>query len=408
MFKLIHSADWHCDPEKSEDVKIATDAIIKSLQEKKPNVHVIAGDIWNKRQVLNQDSAVKQARDAFIACANEAPTILIKGNNHHDNDGSLEVFRNLETRFPTFVTESVDSIILGKRHTGSIVAELTFPFSFKRYGEELWYNEEPQAIFHLLSYPEKGWFLKDKEGLSTDETNALILDEIKKIFMGFAAINAGLTIPKILVFHGNVAGTKLSNGQTLFGQDIIISKDYLELAQCDYIAGGHIHKSQGYYSGSIYHCNHGETEKKQINYVEIDNGKTTMQPIYLPSIPLSQHEAVYVQETGQILDAEQQGELFHEFTEDWIGAKLRIRISLTAEQSLVITDEMIEAKYPNAFEYKIERIIETTDEVRSEAIITATKLRDKLQVWSDSKAIPVNEEILQLADEVEQAVVIED
>jgi DNA repair exonuclease SbcCD nuclease subunit len=399
MFTLIHSADWHCDPEKYEDVKTATDAIIKSLQEKKPNAHVIAGDIWNKRQVLNQDSAVKQARDAFIACANEAPTILIKGNNHHDNDGSLEVFRNLDTKFPTFVTETIDSIILTKR---IMTDELSFVPATAQY-DGLY---DPQAIFHLLSYPEKGWFLKDKEGLSTDETNSLILDELKKIFIGFAAINTGLNIPKILVFHGNVAGSKLSNGQLLFGQEVFIPKEFIELAQCDYVAGGHIHKSQEYYSGSIFHVNHGETEKKQINYVEIDNGKTTMQPIYLPSIPLSQHNALYDQVSGEIFDADGQGELF-DTEPDWIGAKLRVRISLTAEQSLVVSDEMIQAKYPGAFEYKIERIIETTDEVRSEAIITATKLRDKVEIWGEAKSVETNEEILLLADEVEQAVVTE-
>jgi len=395
-FRLLHSADWHFDSEKLQDCKTATDAIITSLKSLDFNAHVIAGDIFNKRQVLNNDSAVSAAKEAFIHCANLAPTILIKGNEHHDNEGSLVVFRDLETNFPTYVTETIDSVILFRN---TVTHKLLFqPVNIVEGGD--W---KRSAIFHLLSYPEKGWFLKDKQGLSVDETNSLILEELRKIFMGFAALNAGLTIPKILVFHGNVVGSKLSNGQTLYGQDIHIPKEYFELAQCDYIAGGHIHKAQEYYSGSIYHCNHGETERKQINDVRIQNGIASMIPIILPSIPLADHKALYDQTTGKIIDAEAQGELFG--TEpDWIGAKLRIRITLTKEQDLVVTDEMIQAVYPGAFQYQIERTIETNQEVRAEAILEAEALRDKVTVWAQSKSIDIDDEIKAMADEVEQKV----
>ena len=413
MFKLLHSADWHFDVDKLPDCKTASDALIKITQEIKPHTFIIAGDIWNKRQVLNVDSAVKAAKETFIEIANLTPTILIKGNAAHDAEGSLELFRNLQTKYPVFVTEKVDSIILTKTMHIGIVGEKDFEFQFKSFASPIRDNEEVQAIFHLLSYPEKGWFLKDKEGLSTDESNMLILEELRKIFIGFGAINSTLTVPKILVFHGNIAGSRLSNGQTLFGQDIHIPKDYFDLAQCDIVCAGHIHAKQKigqniFYSGSIYHTNHGETEKKYILLHEISNGVKTTE-ILLPSIPLSQHTCTYNSTTGQIIDAlEHQGELFPEEAIDWEDAKLRIRITLTKEQNIAVTDQMIEARYPGAFIYQIERNIETIGEVRAEAIIAAERLRDKVQVWSDSKVIPIDEEILSMADSIETALATEE
>lgn len=406
MFKLIHTGDMHYDADKLEDCKTASDAILKSIRETNPQALVIAGDIFNKRQILNIDSAVKAAKETFIEIANLTPTILIKGNQSHDAEGSLELFKNLETKFPTFVTETIDSISL-------FYSAEKDKYVFRNATVSGDYEWEQKAIFHLFSYPEKGHFLKDKEGLSTDKTNQLVNNEIKKIFLGFAALNDGLTIPKILVFHGNIAGCKLSNGQVLVSQDIIIPSAYFDLAQCDVVCAAHIHAKQEvakhiWYSGSTYHCNHGETEKKYILQHEIDDTNVRTTEILLPSIPLSQHNVTYNQGTGLIVDeAYQQGELF-DTEPDWIGAKLRVRITLTQEQNLVVTDAMIEAKFPGAFGYKIERIVETNDEIRSETIVTANALRDKVNIWMESKSIPVDEEVFALADEVEQKVVTED
>jgi DNA repair exonuclease SbcCD nuclease subunit len=399
LFRFFHTADLHWSAKHLQECQKSHRFLGEKIDELKPNVLVIAGDWWNSPQELTDDSAANPSLHAFQELADKVPIVMIKGNRAHDDNGSLEVFKNMRTECDKFITESIATTFLTND---------PYPcFSDKRpFGAKI------LAIFHCFSYPEKGYFLKGKEGMSIDEANAAIIDEISKIMLGFAAINAEYPyIPSILVFHGNVKGCKISNGQTLISQDILIPTDVLELANCNYYAGGHIHKGQVldkegrmWYSGSTHHVTYGETEKKFFNSVMMDNGAGGMWPkvttIVFPSTPLAFHECRYDPENNELIDLLiDKGQPVER---DWEGADLRVQLHITENESILVTDDIVREFYPGAHEYKIERTKTANTRVRSQEIAGVKRLKDKFGIWMKDKGKEATPEMLELCDETEE------
>jgi exonuclease SbcD len=412
MLRIVHSADWHWEADKLDKCQASADFIFDQLRELKPDLHVIAGDYWNRRQMLTNSSAVIPALETMKLLADISPVILIYGNEAHDAAGSYEIFRDLDTEFPIFISSRAQAIWLASSGIFTTDAPTV-----------------PIALIHVFPYPTKSWFLAGKENVSIDESNLLIQDALRKIFTGFGAISMDAKCPVIFVGHCNVSGALLSSGQTLIGQDIMISKQDLLLARADYYALGHIHKAQEvgprmWYSGSIYHCNFGEVEKKSFNNVVVSiksvpprsfqtfggtqvpdtiHREVEVCQVEIPSRPLSLHECKYASDDDApwILVGDVDGSCT---AVDWEGAELRIRVHLTKEQSALVTDEDVKNVYPGAFSYQIERIIIPEERVRSGEITKAKTLSEKVEQWGSSiqKEIPL--EVYSLAAEVERMV----
>lgn len=395
-FSFFHTADLHWEGRAIEKCKASHQFISQSVDTLKPNVLVIAGDYWNSPQELAQDSAANPAIAAFRELADKVPIIMIKGNRAHDDYGSLEIFRTMQTAKSKYVTETIGTCFYNSQ-TGLIQNSDEVP---------------PDAIFHCFSYPEKGYFLRGKENLSIDEANAAILDEISKIMLGFAAINnAYPEAAHILVFHANIKDAKISNGQTLVSQDIIIPMSVLKLSQCDYYAGGHIHVGQklddegrAWYSGSTYHVNYGETEDKFFNRVHFApntrGGLALLVNSYLiPSTPLSFHECRYRSDTNSLVD--KLNDEGYEMGRDWTNADLRVRFTVFENESILVTDDLIRDFYPGAKSYKIERIKIANQRIRTQEIAAVKRLRDKCAVWLRAKNKETTPLILELCDETE-------
>jgi DNA repair exonuclease SbcCD nuclease subunit len=257
-----------------------------------------------------------------------------------------------------------------------------------------------KALIHFLPYPTKQWYLAGKENLSIDESNEAIQQGLRGILTGFGALSSGAQCPVILVAHCNVSGSILSTGQTLLGQDIMISKHDLALAGADYVALGHIHKRQEvgpnmWYAGSTYHNNFGETEKKSLNLVTVNPPHVvTVEEVSIPSRPLSLHECTY--EKGLILDENANDG-------DWIDADLRVRVTVAKEELELLTDEMIREKYLKAYTIQIERLVVPMERIRSTSIVRAQRLAEKVELWMKSIDKTPEPEILELANDVERS-----
>jgi exonuclease SbcD len=421
MLRIVHTADWHFEADKIDKCQASADFIVDKLQELKPDLHVIAGDYWNRRQTLTKLSAVIPALETMRQLAEISPIVLIYGNEAHDAAGSYEIFRNLDTAFPIYVTDRAETMLLMED------------------GGRIWFRAQPhrgvaganmtKAVLHLFPYPTKQWFLAGKENLSIDESNQIIQDALRKIFTGFGAVSMEAKCPVIFVGHCNVSGAILSSGQTLLGQDIMVSKHDLELARADYYALGHIHKAQSFgdriwYSGSTYHCNFGEVEKKSFNLLNFSEktipareflkfGGTqvpdkvvrtcSVDQIDIPSRPLSLHECEYVDGgLGPALS-----DVNGACTPcDWTDAELRIRVHLTKEQSRIVTDEDAKGMYPGAFSYQIERIITPEERIRSSEIVKAKTLPEKVLEWGNSIQKEIHPDVLTLAGDVERSVTL--
>lgn len=388
--RFIHLADIHNETKKSDKVRHSWNDILKYVIDRSTNIALIAGDFWNSPQEVSGDSATNPAIEMLQELANKCPVIIIKGNRQHDEYGSLEILGKLKTEYNICICESVATLGLYGHKL------LIYPFNMKT---------PPDLLVHCFSYPEKGYFLQSKKDMGIDEANEAIGQEIAHIFLGFAAIRSEYPeIPAITMFHGNVTGAKISNGQVLVSQDIIIPATTLKLAGSDYYALGHIHEWQKmlenmYYSGSIYHNNFGEVNPKKFIAGQFEGRQLSLEHITINSIPLSLHE-LYVNADGRFIDKEMNREAPFESI-DWKNAILRVRLSCTKEQRLIATDEVIKALYEGAKEYKIEYIQTTEERKRSDEISNVKHLRDKLLVYCKAKDKEVSAEALEFADKTE-------
>jgi exonuclease SbcD len=204
-----------------------------------------------------------------------------------------------------------------------------------------------------------------------------------------------------MVAHCLVSGAETSSGQILPGQEIVIGKQDLALAEADYYALGHVHMPQElgphmYYAGSTYHVNFGETEKKSFNLLELGKGRVEVSMIEIPSRRMALHEMRYDAATGTFSGESEDG--------DWVDAELRVRLYVTKEQASLVSDEDIRKRYPGAYSYKIEHLVIPEERVRTEMITKARSLREKITEWARVIEKQVPPSVLLLADELEQAV----
>ncbi|MDP2883709.1 MAG: metallophosphoesterase [Ignavibacteria bacterium] len=393
--RLVHTADWHWSEQQMEKCSASARFILQQLGSIKPDLHVIAGDYWDRRQMLASTSAVHPALAAMRSMANISPVAIVLGNSAHDAPGSLEIFRGLDTRYPIFVAERPATILMSHDDSGG-TAFRECPEDDTResaFGEAL-------ALVHLFPYPNKSYWLSGREAVSIDEATCCMRAAIQSVFARFAAVQHGFSGPKVVVGHCLLLGAATSSGQILPGQEIAIGKEDLAMIGADYYALGHIHMSQEiaprmWYAGSTYHVNFGETEMKSLNLVEFGNGRIDVNPIEIPSRRMALHEARFDAATGAIIDESQ--------TEDWTDAELRVRIHLAQEQASVITDDEIRKHYPGAHSCKIERLVIPEERVRTETIAGARTLREKVIEWGRTIEKALSPEVLALADEVEQA-----
>jgi len=385
MFKLVHIADLHWDQDKLEKCQTSAAFIEQKCFELKPDLIVIAGDLQNRRQYLAGSSAVLPMMKHIIALADCAPIAIVHGNAEHDPPGSLDFLSSLYTRHPVYVASRAETITLH---------EDDYHLWFKPHGGR---TGIAKAILHLFPYPTKQWFLAGKENLSINESNLLIQRAVKQIFSGFGAISLDAQCPVILVGHGNISGSKLCSGQDLISQDIMLSKHDLELARADVQCWGHIHECQEVaphilYSGSTYHNNWGETSRRFILLHEVERGSCQTTKIEIPSRALALHEAEWDLKSGWS----------DEGIRDWDDAALRIRVNLSKESSLLITDDQIKSNYPGAYSYQIERIITPTERTRSAEITKAKTLTEKVVEWGIVTKQEIKADVLTLAGEIEK------
>jgi exonuclease SbcD len=393
--RLVHTADWHWSEQQLEKCSASAAFILAQLESIRPDLHVIAGDYWDRRQVLASTSAVHPALDAMRAMANVSPVAIVLGNSMHDAPGSLEIFRGLDTRYPIFVAERPATVLLYRDEKGKTVFR-ECPEDDSRAAS----FQDALALVHFFPYPNKSFWLSGKEPVSIDEATVSMRGAIQSLFARFAALQRGFPGPKVLVAHCLVLGAQTFSGQILPGQEIALGKDDLAMIGADYYALGHIHMAQEigdhmWYAGSTYHINFGETEAKSFNVVEFGNGRMVVNQIEIPSRRMALHEARLDAATGAITDENQ--------TEDWSEAELRVRIHLTEEQASVVSNDEVRKHYPGAHSYKIERFVIPEERVRTETIVKARTLREKMIEWARSIEKQLSPAVLVLADDVEQA-----
>ena len=258
--KILHTADTHLGSlsgpirdgknARREDTLECMRAIARSAAEEKPDVTIIAGDLFNRSRVW-ADTALEDIEDAAVEfirplCEASEEVALLFGTMNHDNPKAYSVLRE--------ITRDLTNLHI---YTGPAVETL----------------HTKAGDLQILAMPgfDKGRlraFIPDADQ-ETENQNATAL--VNEIILGNAA-RLDPTIPSVLVAHYTVAGAEGESGQTfLAGQDIVILPQTIDSTNVDLATFGHIHKPQKLGSNTpAYYC--GSPNELTFNDEDIPHG----------------------------------------------------------------------------------------------------------------------------------------
>lgn len=262
--RVLHTGDLHIGnfpgPEENgenvrfKDICKCLDALVEGAQREKPDVAVIAGDIfhqarvWSDRGLKEQQTAVKFFRELGRIC----PVVVMRGTPNHDSE---EQFKTLESTF------SDD----GNVH---IVME---PQVVRIYtGRCGWVQ-----IACLPGF-DRGYYRAKHPGLSKEEENEVFTKAIEDMIIGLKAQCEADYGPTVLVSHYTITGCNMESGQTAFFSQFepVVYPATLAAADFDLVCFGHIHRPQQldgckntFYCGAISALNFNDEGQRRGYYI---------------------------------------------------------------------------------------------------------------------------------------------
>lgn len=231
--RILHTGDLHIGnfpgPEDNgenvrfKDICKCLDALVAGAKESKPDIAVIAGDIfhqarvWSDRGLKEQQTAVKFLRELERIC----PVVVMRGTPNHDSE---EQFKTLDSTF--YGDDSVH--IITEPDAGTYHS----------------YDGKKIQIACLPGF-DRGYYRAKHPGLSKEEENEVFTKAIEEMIIGLKAqCDAGS--PTVLVSHYTITGCNMESGQTAFFSQFepVVYPNTLAAADFDLVCFGHIHKPQ--------------------------------------------------------------------------------------------------------------------------------------------------------------------
>ena len=380
--EILATADWHLKDKDIEEAEKCLDFLIETARSEKVDLIINAGDTFDSQEIKLDSKAARLAVRVVSELADIAPVAIIIGTSSHDGK-SPEILRFAKGMFPVYVASMPEQI---------------FFFGHGFYKNMDGCTAKPDAIITLIPQPNKQFFQTNSGIADSDQE---IGNAMSGLFSGFGVQAEGFDCPHILVGHFNVSGAMLSNGQVRTGMDVEVSLEQIDLARPDLVALGHIHKSQKlgahtFYSGSLYHQNWGEMEPKGFYLHEfIDEELTSSRFIETPAKKLSRISFDYT--VGEItgIDAN--------VINGVKGTFARLDYKVWQDDADKIDKEAITEimKAAGALDVDIRIVRVPRQNVRSEAVLKADRLRDKIQKMAELKDEEVEWSILMKADSLE-------
>ncbi len=377
--KIIHIADIHSRDKDIEELEKCLNFVLETAEHEQPDLAIIAGDIYDSQDVKLDSLAAKRITRFVSGLADICPVAIVIGTPSHDGNAA-EVLRFVRANH--FVTVASKP-------------EQHYFYRGELYSKPPIGNIKTEAVVTLIPQPTKQYF----QGADHDISAAM-----SAVFMGFGATAAQHKCPHILVGHWNVSGAKLSNGQTLTGQEIDISVDQMMLANPDLICLGHIHLPQqlgdrAFFAGSLYAKDWGENHEHGFYVHDLDTGISRF--LGTPCKKMVRVQEDFTNGHGGIEDL-----AFlptPAFQSEWAGAIVRCDFKVYQDEAAKIDKENIREYFLGSgawdVDIRIIRIPRAT--VRSEKVLKLDTLRDKIREMAAIKEDQVCETILKKADMLE-------
>ncbi len=367
--RILHTADIHPRDKDVEELDKCLSFMVLAAQSEKVDLSIIAGDTFSLEATNKIDSpAFKLIISAVSALADIGPVFIIEGTPSHDG-AAPEILQYVKGKYPIHVTTKPEQV----------------------------YVKQHDVVLTLIPTFTKQYF---------QGTDQEIAQAMNAVFAGFGAQASEYDAPHVLVGHWNVAGSKLSTGQTLTGKDVDIPYDAMMLANPDLICLGHIHLPQqigdrAFYPGSLYPLTWGELEAKGFYIHELD-GKKLVESKFIetPIRKLIRVAENHAREEG----IEEFGYALYSFSnEDLKDAFVRADITVWQDEAAKIDKEQIKQFYLSggAIDADIRIIRVPRQTVRSESVLKVNSLRDKISALAELRDETVPESVLLKADLLE-------
>ena len=396
--RFVHVGDMHIDYDEKVKAKIqpSLNQILDFCKTNKVDAVIIPGDLTHRKQSYANHSGIPMLLDFLKKLSAEVGAIFItKGN--HDEPGSIALLHQLEANI--FAHEY--PVVLGVNFDGNECGAI----DLMRYDPPA---DDFDFIVSLMPYPNKAMFLSDT---SIDNNNAEFVEKFEDVFELVGTLTEDFRCPKILGFHGNVVGSRLSSGQTLQSQDIMVAPSTIEKAKADYYALNHIHLRQEIrpnmiYAGGIANFNWGETENKSFDVFEIgDLGVLSYIMPITTARPMVKLELEF--KDGEFFDTElachYKGYVFNDDNPEF-----RLRIKLHESDRPLITDIKVnELKDFFGSDVKIEfNIIPNERESRSEKIMNCLTLTDEVKEYGVVINEAVSDSVINKVETIQEGAIL--
>jgi DNA repair exonuclease SbcCD nuclease subunit len=357
--------------------------IAQDIAERGVDLCVHSGDIFERKSSPDERRAVAMWIQAITR---HAPMVIVKGN--HDAPLDLSLFEKLETDNPVIVEEGagvhyVNGFLLGCLAWPTKASVLAMaPDAVLSHAEgELIAGEALRNVLRGLGAQMEQWEPRcQREAVEW-------------------ANRASVPVPKILVAHAMVRGSRVSTGQPLVGCDFELGLEDLELAQADFCCLGHIHMPQDWthagktivYPGSPRRTTFGELEEKSYVIADFDGTGVTWQRIVTPCnamLHVDDEWGLWPEQTGgerAWLCGPPASELTDGGLKSIAGAEIRFRYEVSADfrdearaAAQVVRDEMLAL---GAASVQVEEVVKSAGTARAPEVAKARTLIDKLRAY---------------------------
>lgn len=379
--KVLHLADLHLRETDIEEATRCCEFIVGKADIESPKLIIIAGDIFDSQDVKLDSKAARLAVRFVSDLARIAPVVIVRGTLSHDGN-SPEILSLAFGIGKVYVATKPTQVYLYEENSLLEADEVAAVDP-----------DDIEAVITLIPTPTKQFF---QTGSDIKTSDVEIAEAMSAIFAGFGATAAKYKAPHVLVGHWNITGAYISETQILTGVDIEISKDQMALAAVDLYCMGHIHKPQQigrniFYAGSPWALNWGEEYTHGFYMHSVCNGYLESQFINTPATSLQRY--AFDTTAGQT-----------EFLFPSSGdPNTIVRVDVTCWQDEVeLIDKAFiyqELAWAKKVDIRINRIPRTN--IRSEAILVAETLSDKIKARAALNGGPPSDSILQKAKALE-------
>ncbi len=250
--RILHTSDWHLGKrlfklDRSPEHELFLAWLLQTLKEKKIDVLLIAGDIFDTPTPPHQSLETFYNFLHQVSVETQTETMIIAGN--HDSGLLLEA--------PSKILSPHRVKVWGKLSPDP---------------EDHWIKLKN---FELCALP----FFRSYELLPQGDGDAL--EALKKY------LTKERTLPQVLMLHHLAGVFEAAGSEQVIGLSGVDSIPTELLRSFDYVALGHIHKPQkignmSYYSGSPIPLRFSETAKKSVVLIEEREGNFSSEILPLP------------------------------------------------------------------------------------------------------------------------------